>query len=175
VTIATRYPPSNSRRRVIPVWSCRLPLKKTSTSRALWFPVGLIARFRHELARRGMRDSALTMHTPAEQLGRMARELGEALATALGDKASQYENVVVEVVRENVGDLPKLTLTVGPESAMHPLTPRASIRECVPKLVALGGKYKEWLHVAIRFHGSQLPIPVEVSVRPVSHEPHHHG
>src|SRR5437762_474919 len=115
------------------------------------------------------------MHTPSEQLGRLSRELGEALAAALGEKASEYENILVEVVRQTVSDSPVVTMVVGRGNAMQAVSPAASIQSCAPKLVALGGKYKEWLHVTIRFHGSQLPIPVEVNVHPVSHEPHQHG
>jgi hypothetical protein len=114
------------------------------------------------------------MSTAAEQLNRLLRELGEALADSLGAGAGIFDDILVDLVRAHETQAPVMTVTGvrGGVRSSIPVPPSAS--SLMRRVAALGGKYRQWLHVTVHFHGNQLPIPMGVTVRPLVEE-HHHG
>jgi hypothetical protein len=81
-----------------------------------------------------------------------------------------YDEIVVAVRRTSLDARPELSVVGKHEGATEPIKATKAILQVEPSLVALGGKYQDWLQVTIRFHGAQLPIPAGIHVEPIHHE-----
>jgi hypothetical protein len=117
-------------------------------------------------------DRAVAMSTPAEQLNRVLREIGEALADSLREGASAFGDILVELERTTESAAPVMTVTGVRGESRTRVPPPSRAVALITRVAGLGGKYKHWLHVTVHFHGNQLPIPVGVTVRPIVEEHH---
>ena len=106
---------------------------------------------------------------PAEQLGRACRQLGDLLLT-LAPGWGDWSEVTVEFTRHAPGDLPAVHGRISRGAHSEALECPPDLAVVGSSLTALGGHYRKWQSVAVRFRPDQLPIPVGISVRPAQDE-----
>jgi hypothetical protein len=111
------------------------------------------------------------MSTAGEQLNRLLRELGESLAVSLGARAASFKDIFVDLTRGAESQVPAMTVVGVSGETRTSIPPPPHSQELVRRVAALGGRYRHWLHITVHFHGTQLPIPMGVTVRP---DDHHH-
>src|SRR6476660_5894172 len=104
------------------------------------------------------------MSTAGEQLNRLLRELGEALAESLGSRAMSFKDIFVELSRGAESQVPEMTVLGVSAEARDSIPSPPRIQALLRRVAALGGRYKHWLHITVHFHGTQLPIPMGVTV-----------
>lgn len=105
---------------------------------------------------------------PAEQLGRACRQLGEMLA-AQASTWGTWNEIAIEFTRPSPGDLPAVRGTISRGTQSEAYRCPAELAAISASLARLGGNYRRWHTLAVRFRPDQLPIPVGISVRPDLH------
>ena len=103
-----------------------------------------------------------------EQLGRLSRELGEALARHLERQPHSqdpWSELTVEFSRARAGDVPLVRGSVEIAGTRHQLDCPPETSTIGAALARLSDQHRGWELISIRFRPEQLPVPVGIGVR----------